>query len=61
MIFACYRALVFLIELIQGFIRIIDLDCDDYNVKYGHTKVEDLKYGDKKESVELGEKVSAKK
>jgi hypothetical protein len=52
MIFAVYRAAVFLIELKQGFLRIIDLDCDDYNVKYGHVKVEDLKYGDKTE-VEL--------
>jgi hypothetical protein len=53
MIFAVYRALVFLVELIQGFQRIIDLDCDDYNVKYGHVKAEDLKYGDKKQSIEL--------
>jgi hypothetical protein len=51
MIFAVYRALVFLVELIQGFQRIIDLDCDDYNVKYGHVKAEDLKYGDKKQSI----------
>lgn len=57
MIFAVYRTLVLLVELIQGFQRIIDLDCDDYNVKYGHVKAEDLKYGEKKQSIELKQNV----
>lgn len=61
MIFAVYRVSVFIIELKQGFARIIDLDCDDYNVKYGHKKEEDLKYGDKKVTVELDTKKSVKK
>ena len=61
MIFSIYRAAVFIVELKQGFVRIIDLDCDDYNVKYGHKKAADLKNGDKKEAVELAAKKSVKK
>lgn len=58
MIFSIYRAAVFIVELKQGFVRIIDLDCDDYNVKYGHKKVADL---NKNEAVELTAKKSVKK
>lgn len=58
MIFSIYRAAVFIVELKQGFVRIIDLDCDEYNVKYGHKKAADL---NKKEAVELAAKKSVKK
>lgn len=40
MLFGLYRVLINVIELKQGFQRIIDLDCDDYNIKYNLKKVQ---------------------